>query len=153
MYTIDTYTCLFKEDGDRYASLALGVNYNNDEEKNKLIEQLKADATKEGIDNLIVQEVSLEDYNNLLGNNEDNQIYIRKDDGIFIPKPPYVPTAEEQQQMDLSKLDADYGAQLDDLKDQIIVASTVDQDEEYAQELREERQALQEEYIQKRSEL
>ena len=97
--------------------------------------------------------VSTADYNNLLGNNADHQIYIRQNDGTFVPKPPYVPTAAETQAAKLSELDNEYEAKLEDNKNSIIVAVTVDQDEEYADQLRQERQALQNEYIQKRSEL
>lgn len=98
-------------------------------------------------------EVSTADYMNLLGNNADNQTYIRQNDGTFIPKPPYVPTPEETQAAKLSALDNEYAAKLDENKSSIIVAATVDQDEEYADQLRQERQDLQAEYIQKRSEL
>lgn len=97
--------------------------------------------------------VSTADYMNLLGNNADNQQYIRQSDGTFIPKPAYVPTAAETQAAKLSKLDNEYEAKLEDNKNSIIVAVTVDQDEEYADQLRQERQELQNEYIQKRSEL
>ncbi|PAV38061.1 hypothetical protein CJ260_11490 [Megasphaera sp. ASD88] len=97
--------------------------------------------------------VSTADYNNLLGNNAENQLYIRQADGRFVPKPAYVPTAEETQAAKLSELDNEYATKLEDNKNSIIVAATVDQDEEYADQLRQERQALQAEYVQKRSEL
>lgn len=97
--------------------------------------------------------VSTADYNNLLGNNADHQQYIRQSDGTYVPKPDYVPTAEEEQAAKLSKLDNEYSAKLEDNKNSIIVAATVDRDEEYAEQLRQERQALQAEYIEKRSEL
>ncbi len=97
--------------------------------------------------------VSTADYNNLLGNNADNQPYIRQADGTFAPKPVYVPTAAETQAAKLSELDNEYATKLEDNKNSIIVAATVDQDEEYADQLRQERQALQAEYIEKRSEL
>ncbi|PAV38297.1 hypothetical protein CJ260_10300 [Megasphaera sp. ASD88] len=97
--------------------------------------------------------VSTADYNNLLGNNADNQPYIRQADGTFVPKPVYVPTAAETQAAKLSELDNEYATKLEDNKNSIIVAATVDQDEEYANQLRQERQALQAEYVQKRSEL
>ena len=97
--------------------------------------------------------VSTADYMNLLGNNADNQQYIRQSDGTFIPKPAYVPTAAETQAAKLSKLDNEYEVKLEDNQNSIIVAVTVDQDEEYADQLRQERQELQNEYIQKRSEL
>ena len=97
--------------------------------------------------------VSTADYNNLLGNNADNQPYIRQADGTFVPKPVYVPTAAETQAAKLSELDNTYAEKLEENKNSIIVAATVDQDEEYANQLRQERQALQDEYIQNRSEL
>lgn len=97
--------------------------------------------------------VSTADYNNLLGNNSENQIYIRTKDGKYIPKPPYVPTAEEVQASKLAAIDAEYEGKLEENKSSIIVAATVDQDEEYADELRAERQSLQAEYIEKRSEI
>lgn len=97
--------------------------------------------------------VSTADYNNLIGNNADNQQYIRQSDGTFVPKPAYVPTAAEEQAAKLSELDNLYAEKLEENKNSIIVAATVDQDEEYAAQLRQERQALQAEYIEKRSEL
>ena len=97
--------------------------------------------------------VSTADYNNLLGNNADNQPYIRQSDGTYVPKPAYVPTPEETQAAKLSELDNEYETKLEDNKNSIIVAATVDQDEEYANQLRQERQALQDEYIQKWSEI
>lgn len=91
--------------------------------------------------------VSTADYQNLLGNNDEHQLYIRQKDGTFIPKPAYVPTAEELQAAKLSKLDTEYAEKLEDNKNSIIIAATVDQDEEYAARLRQERQAIQSEYI------
>lgn len=73
--------------------------------------------------------------------------------GKPVPYIPPEPTAEEKQAAELSKLDSEYAAKLEDNSNQIIVAATVDQDEEYADQLRQERQALQDEYVQKRSEL
>lgn len=97
--------------------------------------------------------VSTADYNNLLGNNADHQTYIRQSDGTYVPKPAYVPTAAEEQAAKLSELDNEYSAKLEDNKNSIIVAATVDLDDEYADQLRQERQTLQAEYIEKRSEL
>ena len=88
-----------------------------------------------------------------MGNNADGQIYIRTKEGKYIPKPPYVPTAEEVQAAKLAAIDAEYSGKLEENKSSIIVAATVDQDEEYADELRVERQTLQAEYIEKRSEI
>ena len=83
-----------------------------------------------------------------------NENYVRDmATGKPVPYIPPEPTAEEKQAAELSKLDSEYAAKLEDNSNQIIVAATVDQDEEYADQLRQERQALQDEYIQKRSEL
>ena len=82
--------------------------------------------------------VSTADYMNLLGNNAENQPYIRQADGTFVPKPAYVPTAAETQAAKLSELDNEYATKLEDNKNSIIVAATVDQDEEYADQLRQE---------------
>lgn len=97
--------------------------------------------------------VSVKDYSNLLGNNPEGQVYIRTKDGRYIPKPPYVPTPEEVQASKLAAIDTEYASKLDKNKSAIIVAATVDQDDEYADELRAERQTLQAEYIEKRSEI
>lgn len=97
--------------------------------------------------------VSVKDYSNLLGNNPEGQVYIRTKDGKYIPKPPYVPTPEEVQASKLAAVDAEYAGKLDENKSAIIVAATVDQEDEYADELRAERQALQAEYIEKRGEI
>ncbi len=96
--------------------------------------------------------VSKADYNKLMGN-VDKQIYIRKSDGTFVPKPEYVPSAEEEQQANLAKLDAEYAQKLADNKNQLIEAVTVNQDAEYAAQLREERKTIQTEYATKRGEL
>ena len=63
--------------------------------------------------------VSTADYNNLLGNNADNQPYIRQADGTFVPKPVYVPTAAETQAAKLSELDNEYATKLEDNKNSI----------------------------------
>lgn len=142
------YLILFDAEGNRGATYAAGVHYTVDADGTLHDGSINVqDMLKKGY-----VFVEFSDYMNLLGNNKDNQVYIYKD-GKFIPKPPHVPTAEETQAADLAKLDADYGTQLNDLKEQILVAATVDQDEDYAKELRQQRQALQEEYITKRGAL
>lgn len=136
------YLIKFDEEGSRGETYRRGIHYHAIDDafvKTKLTEGFVF--------------VSTADYNNLLGNNADNQTYIRQPDGTFVPKPPYVPTAEEEQASKLAALDSQYSATLDDLKEQIVVAATVDQDEAYADELRAERQNVQAEYIQKRGEI
>lgn len=142
------YLILFDDEGNRTTTYANGVHYYVDVDGVVHGDSVNVEA-------LLAQGyiwVDAADYANLLGNNNDNQIYILQD-GKFVPKPPYVPTAEETQAANLAKLDADYSAQLDELKEQIVVAATVDQDEEYAAELRQQRQDLQAEYVAKRGEV
>lgn len=129
---------------------------NKDFEKNNIeaIKKMKdkiqtmANESDPVIELAAIEIISAEDYNLYLQN------YVRD---MQTGKPiPYIapePTPEETQQANLAQLDADYSNQLNELKEQIIVAATVDQDEEYANELRQQRQNLQDEYVQKRSEL
>ena len=60
-------------------------------------------------------EVSIQDYMNLLGNNEDNQQYIRQSDGTFVPKPPHVPTQEELLQQEAATTKSKMMSMKDDL--------------------------------------
>lgn len=132
----------FDEDGNRTETYAYFVHYFSAED-NFVKEKLK--------DGFIF--VNAADYNNLLGNNTDNKIYIRSKNGNYIPKPPYIPTPEEEQQAKYAALDAEYKPIMDDYNNQIIIAETVDQDTEYADELRQQKAAKQAEYIAKRGEL
>lgn len=114
--------------------------------KNSIYKQ--AEASEPQVKLAIVEIINAEDYNLYLQN------YVRDmKTGRPIPYVPPEPTAEEIQKSNLAELDANYSTQLNELKDQIIVAATVDQDEEYANELRQQRQELQDEYVQKRGEL
>lgn len=78
------YLCKFDSEGNRTETYVKNVHFCNED------------------DDFVTQKltegfiwVSDADYNNLLGNNADNQVYVRNSDGTFKPKPPYVPTAEE----------------------------------------------------------
>lgn len=86
--TID-YLIQFDDEGNRGATYRKGIHYDSENDafaKEKL---------KEGY-----VFVSDADYMNLLGNNTDSQVYIRKADGTFEPKPPHVPTEEEKIQQE-----------------------------------------------------
>lgn len=78
------YLCKFDEEGNRTETYVTGIHFTD--ETDEFVQQKLNDG---------FVFVSDEDYNNLLGNNADNQVYIRNSDGTFKPKPPYVPTAEE----------------------------------------------------------
>ena len=145
MYT--DYIAGFDKDGKRVITLLCEFDAQDpsnaakvQEQKDKAAEMAKAAVVIELID-----QATFEQYmNNCVRDMET---------GKPVPYIPPEPTAEEKQAAELSKLDSEYAAKLEDNSNQIIVAATVDQDEEYADQLRQERQALQAEYIEKRSEL
>lgn len=62
-------------------------------------------------------------------------------------------TIEEIQAEKLNELDMEYYQKLYDNSQSIIFFTIIEKNEEYAEQLRQERQALQDEYVQKRSEL
>ena len=145
MYT--DYIAGFDKDGKRVITLLCEFDVQDpsnaakvQEQKDKAAEMAKDAAVIELID-----QATFEQYmNNCVRDMET---------GKPVPYIPPEPTAEEKQAAELSKLDSEYAAKLEDNSNQIIVAATVDQDEEYADQLRQERQEIQNEYIQKRSEL
>ena len=63
------------------------------------------------------------------------------------------PTAEELQEQARQALDAEYAVKFTNKDNEIIQASVILQDEEYAQKLRQERAELMQEYATKRSAL
>lgn len=91
------------------------------------------------------------DYNKLIGN-IDGKEYIYKD-GQIIEKPAYVPTAEEIQEQERAKLDAKYAKLFANKDNEIINTVVLMQDDEYAEQLRQERTALTQEYLTKRGAL
>lgn len=74
---------------------------------------------------------------------------------VEIPQEPVEPepTAEELQEQARQTLDAEYATKFKNKDNEIIQASVILQDEEYAQQLRQERTELMEEYATKRSAL
>lgn len=93
---------------------------------------------------------STEDYNKLAGNADKEYIY---KDGQIVEKPAYVPTAEEIQEQERAKLDAEYAELFANKDNEIINAVVLMQDNEYAEQLRQERTELMQEYATKRSAL
>lgn len=87
---------------------------------------------------------------------EDHRLYVSSgytyDASTGAPKAPPEPTPEELQAQALAELDAEYQAKFDDLDDEIVKAAAL-KNETLQDELIAERDALAEEYTQKRSEL
>ena len=98
------YLCKFDEEGNRTETYVTGIHFTD--ETDEFVQQKLADG---------FIWVSDEDYNNLLGNNVDNQVYIRNSDGTFKPKPPYVPTAEELLEREASTTKTKMVSMKDDL--------------------------------------
>lgn len=90
----------------------------------------------------ISSEYDYEDYKNLIYK-----------DGQIVEKPVYVPTAEEIQEQERAKLDAEYAKLFANKDSEIINAVVLMQDDEYAEQLRQERTALTQEYLTKRGAL
>lgn len=67
--------------------------------------------------------VSSKDYNNLLGNNDENQEYCRQADGTFAPYVAPEPTAEEKAASKQASLDAEYAAAQQELGQSLLVAN------------------------------
>ena len=84
------YLCKFDHEGNRTQTYAQFVHFITEED----------DFVKQKLNSGFVL-VNETDYNNLLGNNADNQIYIRNNNGEYIPKPPYVPTPQEYRNKNL----------------------------------------------------
>lgn len=166
------YLIQFNTDGTRLNTYANGVHYQIiepqpiietkiDKETGEAIEEVIG-YTDEEILNLVdsfdYQTVidnggvwfGQDDYNKLVGNAEKEYIY---QNGQIVEKPAYVPTAEELQEQARAKLDAEYASKFSDKDNEIIKAVVVAQDEEYAEQLRQERTALTQEYITKRGAL
>ena len=98
------YLCKFDEEGNRTETYVTGIHFTD--ETDEFVQQKLADG---------FIWVSDEDYNNLLGDNVDNQVYIRNSDGTFKPKPPYVPTAEELLEREASTTKTKMVSMKDDL--------------------------------------
>ena len=98
------YLCKFDEEGNRTETYVTGIHFTD--ETDEFVQQKLADG---------FIWVSDEDYNNLLGNNADNQVYVRNSDGTFKPKPPYVPTAEELLEREASTTKTKMVSMKDDL--------------------------------------
>lgn len=164
------YLIQFNSDGTRLNTYANGVHYSYTpahEEYETIFEngeqkEIYAGFVDEEILNLVdgfdYQTVidnggvwfGQDDYNKLVGNADKEYIY---KDGEIVEKPAYVPTAEEIQEQERTKLDAEYAKLFANKDNEIINAVVLMQDDEYAEQLRQERTALTQEYLTKRSAL
>lgn len=141
------YLIQFNTDGTRLNTYANGVHYKTIDEE--IINIVEGFDYQNVIDNGGVW-FDTDDYNKLVGNAEKEYIY---KDGKIVEKPAYVPTAEEIQEQERAKLDAEYAKLFANKDNEIINAVVLMQDDEYAEQLRQERTELMQEYATKRSAL
>lgn len=116
-------------------------------------------------DNLMTKEELLQHANNEYPN--DTKWYVEDGDAIldkFIEGKRYLNgewldpiaievSAEEQQAKEAAQVALEYEAKFKTIDDEIIRAEVIDKDTEYANELRQQREALQVEFMEKRGEL
>lgn len=166
------YLIQFNTDGTRLNTYANGVHYQviepqpiigtkTDKETGEAIEEIIGHTDEEIlniVDGFDYQTVidnggvwfDTNDYNKLVGNADKEYIY---KDSQIVEKPAYVPTAEEIQEQERAKLDAEYAKLFANKDNEIINAVVLMQDDEYAEQLRQERTELMQEYATKRSAL
>lgn len=130
------YLSIYDATGERVTSFVTGVHGDS-------VEELQAKAEAEYPDKIHVVQDSLT-YNKAL---QGDLLY---KDGAYQAKPQ--PTVEELQAQALASLDSEYQSRFDELDEQIVKAAAL-KNTELQNELIAEREALAEEYAQKRGEL
>lgn len=130
-----------KTSGERITSYVVGVHGNT-------IDEVKEVAKKDGYTKGKV--ILLEADSEVQGHFLDGKIY---KDGKFIEKPPIILTDEEKQAQEAEQVAKGYEEKFKALDNDIIHAAVVDQDEEYANELRASRAELEQEFLSARGEL
>lgn len=121
---VDYYIAGFKADGSRaFGKICMFDPVKHPEKLEAEAEKLKAD----NADIVTVKAVTTADYMNLLGNNADNKEYILSGEN-FIPKPDYVPTEAEKQQVAIATIKAKYQPTLNGLVDARVKAAMLGAD-------------------------
>lgn len=112
------YLIQFGDDGRRGATYAANVHYYFAQDGTVTDGSVKV---QDLLDQGFVF-VSSEDYNNLLGNNDDRQEYCRQSDGTFAPYVPPEPTAEEKAAAERAQIDSDYNSSVAELQASMQIA-------------------------------
>lgn len=131
-----TYLSIYDATGERVTSFVIGVHGDT-------VEELQAKAEAEYPDKIHVVQDALT-YNKAL---QGDLLY---KDGAYQAKPE--PTEEEKREAELAALDSEYQSRFDELDEQIVKAAAL-KNTDLQDELIAEREALAEEYTQKRGEL
>ena len=140
---VDFYIAGFGADGKRVGSLICEFNPTKDKNAGEL-NALKKEAKELFADATVIEIISAEDFNKYISGD-----YIRGTDGKPIAYAPPEPTEEEKRQMALSALDKEYAEKLSNLEIEMAKAKAIE-DEDLYTELKEEREALMNEYAEKR---
>lgn len=140
---VDFYIAGFGADGKRVGSLICEFNPTKDKNAGEL-NALKKEAKELFTDATVIEIISVEDFNKYISGD-----YIRGTDGKPIAYAPPEPTEEEKKQMALSALDKEYAEKLSNLEIEMAKAKAIE-DEDLYTELKEEREALMNEYAEKR---
>lgn len=143
---VDFYIAGFGADGKRVGSLICEFNPTKDKNAGEL-NALKKEAKELFTDATVIEIISVEDFNKYISGD-----YIRGTDGKPIAYAPPEPTEEEKRQMALSALDKEYAEKLSNLEIEMAKAKAIE-DEDLYTELKEEREALINEYAEKRGEI
>ena len=140
---VDFYIAGFGADGKRVGSLICEFNPTKDKNAGEL-NALKKEAKELFTDATVIEIISVEDFNKYISGD-----YIRGTDGKPIAYAPPEPTEEEKRQMALSALDKEYADKLSNIELEMAKAKAIE-DEDLYTELKEEREALMNEYAVKR---
>ena len=143
---VEYYIAGFDADGKRVGSSICEFDPKKSKNVNKL-DELKKEAKDLFADATVIEIISAEDFNKYISGD-----YIRGTDGKPIAYAPPEPTEEEKRQMALSALDKEYAEKLSNLEIEMAKAKAIE-DEDLYTELKEEREALINEYAEKRGEI
>ena len=140
---VDFYIAGFGADGKRVGSLICEFNPTKDKNAGKL-DVLKKGAKELFADATVIEIISAEDFNKYISG-----AYIRGTNGNPVKYVPREPTVEAQRQIELNTLDRKYADKLSNIELEMAKAKAIE-DEELYTELKEEREALMNEYSEKR---
>lgn len=140
---VDYYIAGFDAEGKRVGSRICEFDPQKSHNAGKL-GALKKGAKELFADATVIEIISAEDFNKYISGD-----YIRGTGGKPIAYAPPEPTEEEKRQMALSALDQEYAGRLNSLELEMAKAKAIE-DEDLYTELKEEREALMNEYVEKR---
>lgn len=140
---VEYYIAGFDADGKRVGSSICEFDPKKSKNVNKL-DELKKEAKDLFADATVIEIISAEDFNKYISG-----AYIRGTNGNPVKYVPREPTVEAQRQIELNTLDRKYADKLSNIELEMAKAKAIE-DEELYTELKEEREALMNEYSEKR---